>query len=140
MFIEGGSFAFGNQWQENIQLVAFIDSNNNGTKDTGEVNYTQGTFNYVVNNDGNEIINQSSNGVLYIFPEDLSASYDITYSVYPELATYFSTTASYSDIVYIAGGNNIYYFPITNTQPYSDVQVALTSYQSPVPGFSVLFI
>lgn len=136
VFIEGGSFAFGNQCQENIQLVAFIDSNNNGTKDTGEVNYTQGTFNYVVNNDGNEIVNQSSNGVLYIFPEDLSASYDITYSVYPELATYFSTTASYSDIVYVAGGNNVYYFPITNTEPYSDVQVALTSYQSPVPGFS----
>ena len=136
VFIEGGSFAFGNQCQENIQLVAFVDSNNNGTKDTGEVNYTQGTFNYVVNNDGNEIVNQSSNGVLYIFPEDLSASYDITYSVYPELATYFSTTASYSDIVYVAGGNNVYYFPITNTEPYSDVQVALTSYQSPVPGFS----
>jgi len=136
VFIEGGSFAFGNQCQENIQLVAFIDSNNNGSKDTGEVNYTQGTFNYVVNNDGNEIVNQSSNGVLYIFPEDLSASYDITYSVYPELATYFSTTASYSDIVYVAGGNNVYYFPITNTEPYSDVQVALTSYQSPVPGFS----
>jgi len=136
VFIEGGSFAFGNQCQENIQLVAFVDSNNNGTKDTGEVNYTQGTFNYVVNNEGNEIVNQSSNGVLYIFPEDLSASYDITYSVYPELATYFNTSTSYTDVVYVEGGANIYYFPIANPVVHNDIEVNLTSFQNPVPGFS----
>jgi hypothetical protein len=136
VFIEGGSFTFGNQCQDNFQLVAFIDANNNGIKDTSEVNFSQGTFNYVVNESDEEIVNQASNGVLYIFPEDITASYDFTYSVYPELASYFSTTTSFSNIVHVAGGNNIYYFPITNMQPYSDVEVAITSFQSPVPGFS----
>lgn len=136
VFIEGGSFAFGNQCQDNIQLVAFIDANNNGIKDTNEVNFSQGTFNYVVNDSADEIVNQSSNGVLYIFPEDVTASYDFTYAIYPELASYFSTSTSFSNIVHAAGGNNIYYFPITNTQPYSDVEVTITSFQSPVPGFS----
>ncbi len=136
VFIEGGSFAFGNQCQDNIQLVAFIDANNNGIKDTNEVNFSQGTFNYVVNDSSDEVINQSSNGVLYIFPEDITASYDFTYAIYPELASYFSTSASFSNIVHVAGGNNIYYFPITNTQPYSDVEVTVTSFQNPVPGFN----
>ncbi|NMH25494.1 DUF7619 domain-containing protein [Flavobacterium solisilvae] len=136
VFIEGGSFAFGNQCQDNIQLVAFIDANNNGIKDTNEVNFSQGTFNYVVNDSADEIVNQSSNGILYIFPEDVTASYDFTYAIYPELASYFSTSTSFSNIVHVAGGNNIYYFPITNTQPYSDVEVTITSFQSPVPGFS----
>jgi hypothetical protein len=140
VFIEGGSFAFGNQCEDNIQLVAFLDENNNGIKDNGEVNFSQGTFNYVVNDNADEIVNQSSNGILYIFPEDITASYDFTYSVYPELAAYFNTTVSFSDITHEAGGNNIYYFPISNTQPYSDVEVALISYQSPVPGFNYLNI
>lgn len=135
VFIEGGSFAFGNQCQDNIQLVAFVDSNNNGTKDVGEVPFSQGTFNYVVNNDGNEIINQSSNGALYIFPEDITNSYDITFSVYPELATYFNTSTSFTDIVHVAGGANIYYFPIANPVAHNDIEVTITSFQSPVPGF-----
>ncbi|TDP58691.1 DUF7619 domain-containing protein [Flavobacterium dankookense] len=136
VFIEGGSFAFGNQCQDNIQLVAFVDSNNNGTKDNGEVPFSQGTFNYVVNNDGNEIINQSSNGAFYIFPEDVTNSYDITFSVYPELATYFNTSTSFIDVVHVTGGANIYYFPIANPVAYSDVEVAVTSFQSPNPGFT----
>jgi len=136
VFLEGGSFAFSNQCQDNIQLVAFVDSNNNGTKEANEVPFSQGTFNYVVNNDGNEIINQSSNGALYIFPEDVTNSYDITFSVYPELATYFNTATSFTDVVHVAGGANIYYFPIANPVAYSDVEVAITSFQSPVSGFT----
>jgi uncharacterized repeat protein (TIGR01451 family) len=136
VFIEGGSFAFGYQCQDNIQLVAFIDENNNGIKDTNELNYSQGTFNYTINNSGNEIVGQSSNGVLILYPENLTYSFDINFSVYPELNSYFSNSTSFSDIVFENGGNNIYYFPITNLQPYNDVEVTITSFQSPVPGFS----
>jgi len=136
VFIEGGSFAFSNQCEDNIQLVAFIDSNNNGTKEDTELSYSQGTFNYSVNDDANEIENQSSDGVFYLFPENITNSYDISYSIYPELSSYFSTSTSYSNIVFEDNGNNIYYFPITNTQPYNDVEVSITSVQVPNPGFN----
>ena len=136
VFIEGGSFAFGFQCQENIQLIAFVDENNNGIKDTNEVNYSQGTFNYTINNSGNEIVGQSSNGVLILFPENLTDSYDINFSVYPELNSYFSNNTSLTNIVYENAGANVYYFPVTVLQPYNDVEVNVSSFQNPVPGFN----
>jgi hypothetical protein len=136
VFIEGGSLAFGNQCNDNIQLMAFVDTNTNGIKDTGEVAFSQGTFNFVVNNDGITTENQSSNGTFYIFPENLSNSYDISFLVYPELASFFSNSTTFTDIVFDENGDNIYYFPITNTQPYNDVEVSVSSFGNPNPGFN----
>ena len=52
------------------------------------------------------------------------------------MATYFNTATSFADVVHVAGGANIYYFPIANPVAYSDVEVAVTSFQSPVSGFT----
>ncbi len=100
VFIEGGSFAFSNQCEDNIQLVAFIDSNNNGTKEDAELSYSQGTFNYIANNDGNEIENQSSDGIFYLFPENITNSYDISYSIYPELSSYYDNAPVSQGLAY----------------------------------------
>ena len=138
IFIEGGSLAFGNQCQENIQLVAFVDENNNGIKDSNEVIYSQGTFATTVNSNPESIENTTSNGVVILFPENLTDAYSFSYAIYPELDAYFSTSTSYSNVVYDAGGTNIYYFPVINTQPYNDVLVSISSILGPTPGFSYM--
>lgn len=136
VFIEGGSLAFGNQCQETIQLIAFVDENNNGIKDANEVNYNQGTYTYTINGATETVDNQSSNGVFILFPEDLAAVYTFDFSVFPELGAYFSSATNYINIVYDANGANIFYFPVQNTQPYNDVQVSVAPIQGPNPGFN----
>ena len=44
VFIEGGSLALGNQCRENIQIITFLDSNNNGIKDADEPNFLNGNL------------------------------------------------------------------------------------------------
>ncbi|GGD34708.1 DUF7619 domain-containing protein [Flavobacterium orientale] len=135
VFIEGGSFALGTQCQNVIQLEAFIDSNGNGVKDAGENPYTLGTFNHNINDAPEMNITYSPSGIAYIVVDNTSDSYDFTYQIYPEVAAYFNTTTSHSNITFNASGNNVYYFPITVTQPYSDVEVNLTATFGPNPGF-----
>ncbi|MDR6966506.1 putative repeat protein (TIGR01451 family) [Flavobacterium arsenatis] len=135
VFIEGGSFSFTNQCQS-IQLVAFVDENNNGIKDPNEINYNRGTFNYIVNDSEVEIASQTSNGNFYIFPENLSDSYILSFVVFPELQEYFSTDTAFGNVVYDSESTNIYYFPIANIQPYTDVEVSIVPIEGPVPGFT----
>lgn len=136
VFIEGGSIAFGTQCRETIQLIAFVDENNNNVKDANEVNYTQGTFNYTINGDPDSIESQSSNGVVILFPENISDSYGFEFIVYPELADYFTTNTTYENVIFDINETNIYYFPVQNIQPYNDVQVSLTPINGPAPGFT----
>ncbi|WP_291115700.1 DUF7619 domain-containing protein [Flavobacterium sp. UBA6135] len=135
VFLEGGSFAFGNQCQNVIQLEAFIDSNGNGVKDSGENPFTLGTFNHNVNDAPEINVTYSPSGITYIVVDNATDSYDFTYQIYPEVAAYFNTTTSHSNITFNASGNNVYYFPITVTQPYNDVEVNLTATFGPNPGF-----
>ncbi|WP_026704567.1 DUF7619 domain-containing protein [Flavobacterium soli] len=135
VFIEGGSFSFTNQCQS-IQLVAFVDENNNGIKEANEINYNKGTFNYIVNDSEVEVVSQTSNGNFYIFPENLSDSYILSFVVFPELQEYFSSGTGFGNVVYDSESTNIYYFPIANIQPYTDVEVSIVPSQDPVPGFT----
>jgi uncharacterized repeat protein (TIGR01451 family) len=136
IFLEGGSFALNNLCQSVIKLEAFVDSNNNGIKEPTELAYTQGTFNYTVNNSTETSVNYSPSGVLFIPVENETDSFDFSYQVYPEMASYFNCTTLHSDIVLIPAGNNTYYFPINNTLPYNDVEVSLTATAGPNPGFT----
>lgn len=136
VFIEGGSLALGNQCQDNIQLIAFLDSNNNGIKDSGEQNFVNGNFNYQVNNTGDVVSNISSNGVFYIFPENTTNTYDLSYAVYSEYAGYYAQPISYDDIVFSETESNVYYFPIVNTTTYNDVAVSIVAVNQPAAGFT----
>lgn len=136
VFLEGGSFEFGDLCQNGIKLEAFVDANNNGIREVTEIAYTQGTFNYTVNNSTATSVNYSPIGVLFIPVENETDSFDFSYQVYPEMATYFTCTTNHLDVIFDEAGNNTYYFPITNTLPYNDVEVSLTAAAGPNPGFT----
>ena len=130
--------AFGNvplSLSDGIRLVAFIDSNGNGIKDTGEPNFTYGQFIYIRNNDG---VTHDLTSTLspIIYETNPANNYNISYSVAGIYAQYYGVTASYSNIT-IANGSGIttYYFPIVSL-PYADLQVLLFTPTPPRPGFS----
>lgn len=121
-----------------LQLNAFIDLNGNGTQETGEVNFPLGTFTYQLNNNGNDIDVTSPFGEYTIYDDNATNSYDLSFSVLPEYATYYSvTTSSYVNVsVVIGGGLQVYNFPVTVTQPYTDVATYIIPLQQPRPGFT----
>lgn len=121
-----------------LNLNAFLDTNANGTQDTGEVNFPLGTFTYQLNNNGNDIDVTSPFGEYNIYDDNATNSYDISYAVLPEYAAYYNVvTSSYSNVsVVIGGGLQTYNFPITVTQPYLDVAAYIIPTQQPRPGFT----
>ena len=121
-----------------LQLNAFLDLNNNGTQDTGEVNFPLGTFSYQLNDNGNDIDVTSPFGEYTIYDDNATNSYDLSFSVLPEYAAYYGvTTSSYANVsVVIGGGLQVYNFPVTVTQPYTDVATYIIPLQQPRPGFT----
>ncbi|RXR35496.1 T9SS type A sorting domain-containing protein [Flavobacterium piscinae] len=138
VFIEGGSLALGNQCRENIQLITFLDSNNNGIKDAGEPNFLNGNLNYQLNNSGETVSATSHNGVFYIFPENETDTYDFNYSIYSEFAGFYAEPISFEDVVFSQTESNVYYIPIVNTTPYNDVTVSLVATNQPAAGFNYI--
>ncbi|WP_338377026.1 T9SS type A sorting domain-containing protein [uncultured Flavobacterium sp.] len=121
-----------------LNLNAFLDVNGNGTQDTGEINFPLGTFTYQLNNSGNNINVTSPYGEYTIFENNPANSYDVSYSVLPEYASYYNvTTSSYQDLMIVAGGGlQTYNFPVTISQPYLDVATYIVPLQQPRPGFT----
>ncbi|RZK11859.1 MAG: T9SS type A sorting domain-containing protein [Flavobacterium sp.] len=139
VFIEAGSFLSGlPQCNDKIQLLAFIDENNNGTKEDTESNFTYGSFVYQVNNTP-DINNASSPiGSYSIYDSNPLNSYDFSYEVYPEYDNYFSSgTITHNDIsIAVGSGTQTLYFPITQIQSYNDVTVSIVPIGQPTAGFS----
>jgi uncharacterized repeat protein (TIGR01451 family) len=121
-----------------LQLNAFMDLNNNGTQDTGEVNFPLGTFTYQLNDNGNDVDVTSPFGEYTIYDDNATNSYDLSFSVLPEYATYYGvTTSSYANVsVVIGAGLQVYNFPVTVTQPYMDVATYIIPLEQPRPGFT----
>ncbi|WP_339887519.1 choice-of-anchor L domain-containing protein [uncultured Flavobacterium sp.] len=139
VFIEGGSFNAGNVMCNNdlINMISFLDSNNNGTKDAGEPNFSLGSFVHELNNNGNPMQLFSPFGNSYLFPINYSDTHDLSYQIDSNYAGFYTTSTTYNDFL-IAQNSGIttYYFPIVNTVPYSDVAVAISPNVSAVPGFT----
>lgn len=121
-----------------LNMNAFLDLNGNGTQDIGEINFPLGTFTYQLNNNGNNINVTSPFGEYNIYDDNAANSYDLSYAVLPEYAAYYNiTTSSYQDLTIIAGaGLQTYNFPVTVTQPYTDVATYIVPLQQPRPGFT----
>ena len=120
-----------------IQLQAFIDSNNNATKDTGELSFPFGQFHIEKNNSGT-IHNVSSNTGLHTFYDtNQNNNYAVSYTISPNLSSYYTVTpSSYSNIIVNQNqGIQTYSFPIVSTQNYTDVAVNVVSNEAPRPGF-----
>lgn len=120
-----------------IELLAFIDTNNNATKDTGELSFPFGQFLIEKNNSGTIHHVSSNSGSHTFYDTNQSNSYDISYTIFPDLSSYYTvTTSSYSNInVDQSQGIQAYYFPIVATQNYLDIAVSIVSNESPRPGF-----
>lgn len=122
---------------QSLILNAFLDSNNNGVKDNGEINFNNGNFVYQINDSGNNQYGTSNDGSYYIFDANPNNSYDISFAVNPALSSYYTAAVLQNNISLPTGsGDNYLYFPIVNIQPHSDAQVTLYSSGQPRPGFS----
>lgn len=119
-----------------MRLNAFLDTNNNGTQEAGEQNFPLGQFHYEVNNDGNVHNVTAPSGVYNIYDITGTNSYDLSYTINPAYTSMYSlSTSSYNNVnVVIGGGMVTYNFPITNTQNYHDVSVAVIPVNSPRAG------
>ncbi|WP_291128341.1 DUF7619 domain-containing protein [Flavobacterium sp. UBA7682] len=122
---------------EALILNAFLDSNNNGIKDTGEFNFNQGNFVYQINDSGNNLYGSSNNGSYYIYENNPLNSYDINFAVNSELTNYYVSNASYTNVTLPDGsGANYLYFPITTNQSYIDAVCYVYPQNQPRPGFT----
>jgi uncharacterized repeat protein (TIGR01451 family) len=121
-----------------IRMTAFLDSNSNGTKDSGESNFALGQFHYEKNNNGTVHNVTSATGTTSIYDTDPANSYDFNYTVDPSYtANYAVSPSSYSDVSVVPGGGMVeYYFPVTVTQGYDDLAVTIIPNGSPMPGFT----
>jgi uncharacterized repeat protein (TIGR01451 family) len=121
-----------------IRLNAFLDSNNNGEKDSGESNFPLGQFNYEKNDNGTVHHITTSNGVYNLYDISNTASYDVGFTIDPSYsANYTLSTSQYSDISVIANaGMQEFLFPVTVTNSYDDLSVTIVPDQSPRPGFT----
>ncbi|MGV9003364.1 DUF7619 domain-containing protein [Flavobacterium sp.] len=121
---------------DRVILQAFMDTNNNGIKDTGELNFNHGSFVYDTNNSGTTTEGYSPEGY-YILSDDTGVnSYDIGYQIQSEYAAYFSAgTTTFTNITIPASsGTQNLYFPITVTQTYTDVAVTIVPINAPRAG------
>jgi len=122
---------------ENLTLIAFLDENNNGIKDSGEANFNHGNFVYQVNDSGVNVFGTTNQGSYYIFDSNPNNSYDISFAINSDLSPYYASSVTQNNITLPSGsGANTLYFPITSTQPYIDAKIHLTPIGQPRPGFS----
>lgn len=125
------------QCSESLDLIAFLDANNNGVKDVGENNFMYGNFVYEVNNSGTPINGNSNSGTFLIFDSNSNNTYNLNFVVNQNLISYYSSSGAYTNINIPTGsGTNTYYFPITQLQPYNDLEIFIIPNFNPRPGFS----
>lgn len=125
---------------DKILLVAFVDANSNGIKDTGEALFPNGSFLYQQNNNGTDIIGYSPFGQFSLFDTNPANTYNFSYQIQPEYAAYYNSgTTSYTNIsIPVGSGTQFLYFPVTLTQSYNDVTVSIAPLSVPRPGFNYL--
>jgi hypothetical protein len=122
---------------ESLALIAFVDTNNNGVKDSGEVNFSFGNFVYQINDSGSNLYGFSNNGPFYIFDQNPNNSYDIDFEISGNFNNYYISPVTHTNITLPQGsGSNYLYFPVTINQQYTDAQAYLYSSGGPRPGFT----
>ena len=118
-----------------LNLVAFVDSNNNGIKDSNENNFNYGHFTYEVNDSQTPTYGYPNNGAYFVFDDNAANNYSIHFDVASAYTPYFSSSTNYTNIIIPGGGSQILYFPITQLQSYDDLKVEIYPIGNPRPGF-----
>ena len=122
-----------------IRMYAFLDTNNNGVKDSGEQNFNKGQFHYILNDIGAENNIFSSIGSCTIYDNVLTNSYDLNYTINSEYAPYYAiANPTVSNVVINSNGFQTFNFPITTTQTYADLSVTISPLSIPRPGFTYI--
>lgn len=125
------------QCADNLTLVAFVDSNNDGIKDLNENVFTNGSFVYDLNNSGTPSYGNANNGSFILFDNNPANTYNLSFAVNANFATYYNSSTTYSNITIPAGsGSTTYYFPVVQIQPFNDLNVSIIPVGQPRPGFS----
>ncbi len=117
-----------------IRMIAFIDDNANGTKETNEAYFPLGQFQYEINNNGTVHNITSPSGVYSINEESSANSYDLNYTINSNYVGTYNTTATYTNVVVTTVGMTTYNFPITVLQNYNDLGVTVVPMSSPRAG------
>ena len=118
---------------------AFLDANNNGTKDTGEVNFPLGKFTYEKNDNGvvHNII--APTGSFNIYDMVATNSYDVSFVVNPSYSSMYNVNPSqFLNLTPTGAGMTTYNFPVTSLQNYNDLGVAVVPFNAPRPGFNYI--
>lgn len=121
---------------EGFILNAYVDLNGNSIQDSNEQNFSLGTFNYELNNNGvvNSII--SSSGNAFISESNTANTYGFTFQIPTQYQAQYSCSTSYSNISITSGSVTTINFPVTQI-PYVDLSVNLIpSGAQPRPGFT----
>lgn len=120
-----------------LKFTAFVDNNENGIKDSNEVNFPLGNFNYVRNDDGITHNISAPNGSYTLYDINETNSYDVTFEVNQEYAANYAVTSSgYSNLsVATSGGVTEYFFPVLSVAAYNDLSVSIIPVAAPQPGF-----
>lgn len=120
-----------------FRLNAFLDSNANGLKDSGEVDFPLGQFHYEVNSDGIVHNVTSSDGSYNIYEDNAADSYNLSFTLDPAYAASYSlTTSGFTNQNIVPGaGLQEFLFPVVITQSYNDLLVTIVPVNDPIPGF-----
>ncbi len=123
-----------NQCPQSINIIAFLDDNNNGVKDNNEVGYPNGAVVYQINDGGsNSIYSYTFNptGSYYIYVDNPSDSYDLSF-----VPNYnYNCNTTYNNIMVTPGsGVNTYYFPVVANNPFKDATIHISPLQNPKPA------
>ena len=119
-----------------MEFNTFLDLNNDNIQQTNEPNYTNGTFEINKNNSANPTFINTSNGSYLLYPVDNNDLIDASFILDSQYIGYLNSAIIYNDIsVSGTSSNNEYLFPITITNPFSDVSGNLIGLLQPRPGF-----
>lgn len=124
-----------NPIQPKLVAIAFLDRNANGIHDIDEPYFNRGQFIIQQNNSGIQTLVSTSSGFYRLVDSNANNTYDISYQINADAAAYFTGNGFTVNDTTINTTTQFVYFPVTALQPFSDVEVTIYPYKSPVPGF-----
>ena len=119
-----------------LRLNAFLDTNNNGSQDTGESNFPLGQFHYDVNSGSAHNVT-SPTGLYTIYDINPANTYNASYTIDSSYTSMYAlSTSAYSNLHVVTGaGVTTYNFPVTSLQNYDDLAITIIPMTSPRAGF-----
>ena len=79
---------------DKVLLVAFVDQNSNGIRDTGESLFPNGSFIYQQNSDGINVNGYSPTGQFALYDANPANTYSFSYQIQPEYVGYLRLVAA----------------------------------------------